>query len=106
MSGVFIIRNQLGHYWGKSGSWVKGDRVGQVACWTHKDEAVNTLFEIGSQDTDLRGEVMLTETEEQPPIWKSANTPCPKPTRATTLKIMQKTPLMNEHAVFFLERTR
>ena len=56
MSGVFIIRNQLGHYWGKSGSWVKGDRVGQVACWTHKDEAVNTLFEIGSGDTELRGE--------------------------------------------------
>ena len=24
MSGAFVIRNQLGHYWGKSGSWVKG----------------------------------------------------------------------------------
>ena len=27
MSGAFVIRNQLGHYWGKSGSWVKGDRA-------------------------------------------------------------------------------
>jgi hypothetical protein len=53
VSGVFIIRNQLGHYWGKSGSWVKGGRAGQVACWTHRDEAVNTLFELGSQHTDL-----------------------------------------------------
>jgi hypothetical protein len=67
VSGVFIIRNQLGHYWGKSGSWVKGGRAGQVACWTHRDEAVNTLFELGSQDTNLRGEVMLSETEDQLP---------------------------------------
>ena len=67
MSGAFVIRNQLGHYWGKSGSWIKGERAGQVACWTHRDEAVNTLFELGSQDTDLRGEVMLTETEDQLP---------------------------------------
>ena len=27
MSGAFVIRNQLGHYWGKSGSWVKGARA-------------------------------------------------------------------------------
>ena len=67
MSGAFVIRNQLGHYWGKSGSWVTGGRAGQVACWTHRDEAVNTLFELGSQDTDLRGEVMLTETEDELP---------------------------------------
>ena len=67
MIGVFIIRNQLGHYWGKSGSWVKGDRVGQVACWTHKDEAVNTLCEIGSGDTELRGEIMLAETDNEQP---------------------------------------
>jgi len=32
MSGAFVIRNQLGHYWGKSGIWVKGGRAGQVAC--------------------------------------------------------------------------
>jgi len=53
MSGAFVIRNQLGHYWGKSGGWVKGGRAGQVACWTHRDQAVNTLFELGSKETDL-----------------------------------------------------
>ena len=67
MSGVFIIRNQLGHYWGRSGSWVNGGRTGQVACWKHKDEAVNTLFEIGSGDTELRGEIILAETDNEQP---------------------------------------
>ena len=82
MIGVFIIRNQLGHYWGKSGSWVKGDRVGQVACWTHKDEAVNTLFEIGSGDTELRGEIMLAETNnEQPTNLEISEHPLPKADR-------------------------
>ena len=80
MSGAFVIRNQLGHYWGKSGSWIKGGRAGQVACWAYRDEAVNTLFELGSQDTDLRGEVMLTETEDQlPKNLKISELPVPKP---------------------------
>ncbi len=80
MSGVFIIRNQLGHYWGKSGSWVKGGRAGQVACWTHKDEAVNTLFEIGSGNTDLRGEILLVEADnDHPTNLEISKHPLPKP---------------------------
>ena len=63
MSGTFVIRNQLGHYWGKSGVWVSGSRAEQVSCWAHRDEAVNTLFELGSKDTELRGEVYETETD-------------------------------------------
>ena len=87
MSGAFVIRNQLGHYWGKSGSWVKGERAGQVACWTYRDEAVNTLFELGSQDTDLRGEVMLTETEDQlPKNLKISELPVPKPDNGDNLE--------------------
>ena len=82
MSAVFIIRNQLGHYWGKSGSWVNGGRAGQVACWTHKDEAVNTLFEIGSGDTELRGEIMLAETvNEQPTNLEISEHPLPRADR-------------------------
>ena len=87
MSGAFVIRNQLGHYWGKSGSWIKGERAGQVACWTYKDEAVNTLFELGSQDTDLRGEVMLTETEDQlPKNLKISELPVPKSGKGDNLE--------------------
>ena len=82
MSGVFVIRNQLGHYWGKSGSWVNGGRASQVACWTHKDEAVNTLFEIGSGDTELRCEIMLAETDdEQPTNLEISEHPLPRADR-------------------------
>lgn len=63
MSGMFVVRNQLGHYWSKSGSWVSGSRAALVACWEHRDEAVNTLFELGSKDTDLRGEVVVAQSE-------------------------------------------
>ena len=87
MNGAFVIRNQLGHYWGESGSWVTGGREGQVACWTHKDEAVNTLFELGSQDADLRGAVMLTETEDElPKNLEISEHPVPKPDKVDHLE--------------------
>lgn len=67
MSATFVIRNQLGHYWGKSSAWVLGSRANLVACWAHRDEAVNTLFELGSTDTELRGEVFEAENEAGQP---------------------------------------
>ena len=67
MSGTFVIRNQLGHYWGKSGVWLSGSRASLVACWEYRDEAVNTLFELGSKDTELRGEVFEAEAESGQP---------------------------------------
>jgi hypothetical protein len=94
VSGAFIIRNQLGHYWGKAGSWVKGGRAGQVACWTHRDEAVNALFELGSQDTDLRGEVMLTETEDElPKNLEISQHPVPKPDKGDALENDEEDPI-------------
>ena len=94
MSSAFVIRNQLGHYWGKSGSWVKGGRVGQVACWTHRDEAVNTLFELGSQDTDLRGEVMPIETEDQlPKNLEISQHPVPNPDKGGNLENNEDDPI-------------
>ena len=94
MSGAFVIRNQLGHYWGKSGSWVKGGRAAQVALWTHRDEAVNTLFELGSQDTDLRGEVMLTETEDElPKNLEISEHPVPKPGKGDNLENDEDDPI-------------
>ena len=94
MSGAFVIRNQLGHYWGKSGSWIKGERAGQVACWAYRDEAVNTLFELGSQDTDLRGEVMLTETEDQiPKNLKISELPVPKSDKGDNLENDEDDPI-------------
>ena len=94
MSGAFVIRNQLGHYWGKSGSWVKGGRAGQVAYWPHRDEAVNTLFELGSKDTNLRGEVLLTETEDQlPKNLEISQHPVPKPDEGDALENGEEDPI-------------
>ena len=94
MSGAFVIRNQLGHYWGKSSRWVNGRYPGQVACWTHRDEAVNTLFELGSQDTDLRGEVMPTETEHQvPKNLEISQHPVPNPDKGGDLENDEEDPI-------------
>ena len=94
MSSAFVIRNQLGHYWSKSGSWVKGGRAGHVACWTHRDVAVNTLFELGSQDTDLRGEVMPIETEDQlPKNLEISQHPVPNPDKGGNLENNEDHPI-------------
>lgn len=61
MSQHFVIRNHHGHYWGRGKRWVDGREVAKVASYRYRDEAVNTLFELGSKETDLRGEVMSLE---------------------------------------------
>ena len=67
MSGTVVIRNQLGHYWGAGGILVTGSRAGQVSCCAHRGEAINTLFELGSKDTELWGEVFEAETDGASP---------------------------------------
>jgi hypothetical protein len=48
---------------------------------------VNTLFELGSQDTDLRGEVTLTETEDElPKNLEISELPVPKPDKVDNLE--------------------
>ncbi len=64
MSTVHIVRNQDGHYWGRGKRWVDGRETGKVAAWPHRDEAVNTVFELSSKDIDLRCEVMVLNLEE------------------------------------------
>jgi hypothetical protein len=58
MSEVFVIRNQLGHFWGKSKAWVDGSEARAVMRVKHRDEASNTLFELSSKDFELRGEIV------------------------------------------------
>lgn len=65
MTDVFVIRNQLGHYWGKSKTWVDGSEARAVMRAKHEDEAINTLFELGSKDFELRGEVLAAELSER-----------------------------------------
>ena len=58
MTDVYVIRNQLGHYWGKSKAWVDGSEPRTVMRSPHRDEATNTLVELSAKDIDLRGEII------------------------------------------------
>jgi hypothetical protein len=76
MTEVFVIRNQLGHYWGKKKTWVDGSDARFVMRTKHEDEAINTLFELSSKDIELRGEVLAAElTERREPIIEASQIP-------------------------------
>lgn len=60
MTEIFVVRNQLGHYWGKSKVWVDGSIARSVMRTQHEDDAINTLFELSSKDTELRGTVVAS----------------------------------------------
>ena len=65
MTEVFVVRNQLGHYWAKSKAWVDGTDARAVMRARHEDEAINTLFELSSRDIELRGEVLSAALSER-----------------------------------------
>ncbi len=65
MTEVFVVRNQLGHYWGKSKTWVDGSDARSVMRARHEDDAINTLFELSSKDFELRGAVVAAELAER-----------------------------------------
>lgn len=78
MTEVFVIRNQLGHYWGKGKAWVDGSQPRHVQRARHRDEAVNTLVELSSRDFELRGEVLAAELSERgEPIVEPSQNPLP-----------------------------
>ena len=78
MTEVFVIRNQLGHYWGKSKEWVDGAEARAVMRAKHRDEAVNTLFELSSKDYELRGEIILAPLSERgEPVIEPSQIPLP-----------------------------
>lgn len=87
MTEVFLIRNQLGHYWGKGKAWVDGTQPRQAMRTAHRDEAVNTLVELSSRDIELRGEVVAAELGERgEPMIEPSQTPLPelRPAEITT----------------------
>jgi hypothetical protein len=65
MTDVFVVRNQLGHYWGKAKLWVDGSSPKAVMRTRHEDEAINTLFELSSRDIELRGAVIAVSLSER-----------------------------------------
>lgn len=80
MTDVFVVRNQLGHYWGKAKVWVDGSNPKVVLRTPHQDEAVNTLFELSSRDIELRGQVVQTTLSERgEPVIEPSQIPIPLP---------------------------
>ncbi|NND66684.1 MAG: hypothetical protein HKN19_03760 [Halioglobus sp.] len=78
MTDVYVIRNQLGHYWGKNKSWQDGRDPHAVLRTKHEDEAVNTLFELSSKDFELRGEVLGAALSERgEPVLEPSEYPLP-----------------------------
>ena len=78
MTEVFVIRNQLGHYWGKAKAWVDGSEARAVMRARHRDEAVNTLFELSSRDIGLRGQVVAVGLDPRgEPVIEPSQIPLP-----------------------------
>jgi hypothetical protein len=76
MTDIFVVRNQLGHYWGKSKAWVDGSIPRSVMRTRYKDDAINTLFELSSKDSGLRGKVMTSVlTERGDPVIEPSQIP-------------------------------
>ena len=64
MDRSFILKNQNGHYWGRSKDWVDGSDRSRVAQYRHRDEASNTVFELSSKDFGLRAEILEMTLDE------------------------------------------
>ena len=78
MTDVYVIRNQLGHYWGKSKAWVDGSEPRTVMRSPHRDEATNTLVELSAKDIELRGEVMpVALSDKGEPQVEASEVPVP-----------------------------
>ena len=78
MTDVYVIRNQHGHYWGKSKEWVSGSQPKTVMRAKHEDDAINTLFELSTKDVELRGEVIAAELSQRgEPTIEASQIPLP-----------------------------
>ncbi len=78
MTDIFVIRNQLGHYWGKAKLWVDGSEPKTIMKLKHSDEAINTLFELSSKDIELRGEIIEAELNKRgEPLVEASENPLP-----------------------------
>ena len=78
MDRSFILKNQDGHYWGRSKEWVDGSDRTRVAQYKHRDEASNTVFELSSKDFGLRAEILeMTLKEGKLPKLSISQIPLP-----------------------------
>ena len=78
MTEVFVICNQLGHFWGKKKTWVDGSDARTVVAIKHRDGASNTLFELSSKDVELRGDIIVAQLNAKgAPLVQVSDIPLP-----------------------------
>lgn len=65
MASVFVVKNQLGLFLNKQQEWVNGSDNHTLYRTAHKDEAINTVFEVSSRDIYLRAEALACECDEK-----------------------------------------
>ncbi len=65
MTSVFVVKNHLGLYLSKQQEWVDGSDNHALYRTVHKDEAINTVFEVSSRDIYLRAETLACECDDK-----------------------------------------
>ncbi len=63
MTKVFVVSNQLGLFSNKHKEWIDGRETKLLFRSTHKDEAINLVFELSSKDINLRAEAIPVEVD-------------------------------------------
>lgn len=54
MNTLYILQNQHGYFLGKNKEWLDGREANALFRSIHKDEAINMMFEVNTQDVELR----------------------------------------------------
>lgn len=62
-NSVFVVKNQHGLYLSKQQEWVDGTEAQALYRTRHRDEAINTVFEVSSRDIYLRAETVVCELD-------------------------------------------
>ena len=99
MTTLYILQNQQGYFLQKKSGdkkasdstnktsyiWGDGRETSKIFRTTHKDEAINMMFEAGSQDVELRisikeytantkGLPIIADDDLPPPLYTESNT--------------------------------
>jgi hypothetical protein len=73
MDKVFVVKNQQGLYLSKQQEWVSGADQHALFRTPHRDEALNTVFEVSSRDIYLRAETVACAVDgKNNPVLPSA----------------------------------
>lgn len=65
MASVFVVKNQLGLFLNKQQEWIDGSDSHTLYRTAHKDEAINTVFEVSSRDIYLRAEAIACDCDDK-----------------------------------------